>query len=67
MVPTPGHYMLVDTSRQALPPGHTASLVSEQHRPLAQPACLSFWYHLSLRSPGEAPGRGPAGLLPLPS
>ncbi|XP_062064316.1 apical endosomal glycoprotein [Lepus europaeus] len=47
-----GHYMLVDTSRQALPPGHTASLVSEQHRPLAQPACLSFWYHLSLRSPG---------------
>ncbi|XP_034519651.1 LOW QUALITY PROTEIN: apical endosomal glycoprotein [Ailuropoda melanoleuca] len=47
-----GHYMVVDTSPQALPRGHVASLTSEEHRPLAQPACLTFWYHLSLRNPG---------------
>ncbi|KAM5331330.1 LOW QUALITY PROTEIN: apical endosomal glycoprotein [Glossophaga mutica] len=47
-----GHYMIVDTSPQSLPPGHVASLTSEQYRPLAQPACLTFWYHLSLRNPG---------------
>ncbi|XP_066221644.1 apical endosomal glycoprotein isoform X2 [Saccopteryx leptura] len=47
-----GHYMIVDTSPQALPRGHVASLTSEEHRPLTQPACLTFWYHLSLRNPG---------------
>nr|XP_012422247.1 PREDICTED: apical endosomal glycoprotein [Odobenus rosmarus divergens] len=47
-----GHYMVVDTSPQALPRGHVASLTSEEHPPLAQPACLNFWYHLSLRNPG---------------
>ncbi|VFV28379.1 apical endosomal glyco [Lynx pardinus] len=47
-----GHYMVVDTSPQALPPGHVASLTSEEHQPLARPACLTFWYHLSLRNPG---------------
>ncbi|XP_022357108.1 LOW QUALITY PROTEIN: apical endosomal glycoprotein [Enhydra lutris kenyoni] len=47
-----GHYMVVDTSPHALPRGHVASLTSEEHRPLTQPACLTFWYHLSLRSPG---------------
>ncbi|XP_030877282.1 apical endosomal glycoprotein isoform X2 [Leptonychotes weddellii] len=47
-----GHYMVVDTSPQALPRGHVASLTSEEHQPLAQPACLTFWYHLSLRNPG---------------
>ncbi|XP_059869224.1 apical endosomal glycoprotein [Delphinus delphis] len=47
-----GHYMVVDMSPQALPRGHVASLISEEHRPLAQAACLSFWYHLSLRNPG---------------
>ncbi|ELV13137.1 Apical endosomal glycoprotein [Tupaia chinensis] len=47
-----GHYMVVDTSPAALPRGHVASLTSEEHRPLAQPACLTFWYHLSLRNPG---------------
>uniref|UniRef100_A0A8C3XB86 MAM domain containing 4 n=1 Tax=Catagonus wagneri TaxID=51154 RepID=A0A8C3XB86_9CETA len=47
-----GHYMAVDMSPQALPRGHVASLTSEVHRPLAQPACLTFWYHLSLRNPG---------------
>uniref|UniRef100_A0A8D1U428 MAM domain-containing protein n=1 Tax=Sus scrofa TaxID=9823 RepID=A0A8D1U428_PIG len=47
-----GHYMVVDMSPQALPRGHVASLTSEAHRPLAQPACLTFWYHLSLRNPG---------------
>ncbi|XP_039080549.1 apical endosomal glycoprotein [Hyaena hyaena] len=47
-----GHYMVVDTSPQALPRGHVASLTSAEHRPLAQPACLTFWYHLSLRNPG---------------
>nr|XP_058928865.1 apical endosomal glycoprotein [Kogia breviceps] len=47
-----GHYMLVDMSPQALPRGHVASLISEEHRPLAQAACLTFWYHLSLRNPG---------------
>ncbi|XP_015427816.1 PREDICTED: apical endosomal glycoprotein, partial [Myotis davidii] len=47
-----GHYMIVDTSPQALPRGHAASLTSEEHQPLAQPACLTFWYHLSLRNPG---------------
>ena len=50
--------MVVDTSPQALPRGHVASLTSEEHRPLAQPACLTFWYHLSLRNPGEGP-QGP--------
>ena len=45
--------MIVDTSSQALPRGHVASLTSEKHRPLAQPACLTFWYHLSLHNPGE--------------
>nr|KAF6269085.1 MAM domain containing 4 [Myotis myotis] len=49
---THGHYMIVDTSPQALPRGHAASLTSEEHQPLAQPACLTFWYHLSLRNPG---------------
>ncbi|XP_073077398.1 apical endosomal glycoprotein isoform X4 [Manis javanica] len=47
-----GHYMVVDTSPQALPRGHVASLTSEKHRPLAQPACLTFWYHLSIHNPG---------------
>ncbi|XP_054973434.1 apical endosomal glycoprotein isoform X14 [Pan paniscus] len=47
-----GHYMVVDTSPDALPRGQTASLTSKEHRPLAQPACLTFWYHGSLRSPG---------------
>lgn len=51
--PHPGHYMIVDTSPRALPSGHMASLTSEEHQPLAQPACLTFWYHLSLRNPGE--------------
>lgn len=45
--------MVVNTSPQALPRGHIASLTSEEHRPLAQPACLTFWYHLSLQNPGE--------------
>ncbi|KAF5923749.1 hypothetical protein HPG69_014205, partial [Diceros bicornis minor] len=48
---TQGHYMVVDMSPQALPRGHVASLTSEEHRPLAQPACLTFWYHLSLQNP----------------
>ncbi|KAI4587772.1 hypothetical protein MJG53_005559 [Ovis ammon polii x Ovis aries] len=47
-----GHYMVVDTSPQALPRGHAALLTSEEQRPLVQPTCLSFWYHLSLRNPG---------------
>ncbi|XP_008840205.1 apical endosomal glycoprotein [Nannospalax galili] len=47
-----GHYMVVDTSPHALPKGHVASLTSEQHQPLARPACLTFWYHMSLRNPG---------------
>ncbi|XP_036095148.1 apical endosomal glycoprotein isoform X2 [Rousettus aegyptiacus] len=47
-----GHYMAVDTSPQALPQGRVASLTSEEHRPLARPACLTFWYHLSARKPG---------------
>lgn len=45
--------MVVNTSPQTLPRGHIASLTSEEHRPLAQPSCLTFWYHLSLRNPGE--------------
>ncbi|XP_074187490.1 apical endosomal glycoprotein isoform X3 [Rhinolophus sinicus] len=48
-----GHYMVVNTSPQTLPRGHIASLTSEEHRPLAQPSCLTFWYHLSLQNPGE--------------
>ncbi|KAB1279648.1 Apical endosomal glycoprotein [Camelus dromedarius] len=48
----PGHYMVVDMSPQALPRGRMASLTSEEHRPLARPACLTFWYHLSLSNPG---------------
>lgn len=52
--------MVVDTSPQALPQGHVASLTSEEHRPLARPACLTFWYHLSARKPGEGcPEWGP--------
>ncbi|KAK2120740.1 Apical endosomal glycoprotein [Saguinus oedipus] len=47
-----GHYMVVDTSPDALPQGQTASLTSKEHRPLAQSACLTFWYHGSLLSPG---------------
>uniref|UniRef100_A0A8C7B3K0 MAM domain containing 4 n=1 Tax=Neovison vison TaxID=452646 RepID=A0A8C7B3K0_NEOVI len=47
-----GHYMVVDMSPHALPRGHVASLTSEEHQPLTQPACLTFWYHLSLRNPG---------------
>ncbi|XP_074250574.1 apical endosomal glycoprotein isoform X4 [Saimiri boliviensis] len=52
MLAPPGHYMMVDTSPDALPRGQTASLTSREHRPLAQPACLTFWYHGSLLSPG---------------
>ncbi|XP_047380807.1 apical endosomal glycoprotein isoform X3 [Sciurus carolinensis] len=47
-----GYYMVVDTSPDTLPQGHVAFLTSEEHRPLAQPTCLSFWYHLSLHNPG---------------
>ncbi|XP_010607142.1 apical endosomal glycoprotein isoform X2 [Fukomys damarensis] len=47
-----GHYMVVDTSPDALPRGHVASLTSEEHWPLPQPACLTFWYHLSQHNPG---------------
>ncbi|XP_052581213.1 apical endosomal glycoprotein isoform X1 [Peromyscus californicus insignis] len=47
-----GHYMVVDTSPNLLPKGHVASLTSEEHQPLTQPACLTFWYHLSLHNPG---------------
>ncbi|KAM5259522.1 apical endosomal glycoprotein isoform 4-T4 [Hipposideros larvatus] len=47
-----GHYMVVNTSPQTLPRGHGASLTSEEYRPLTQPSCLTFWYHLSLRNPG---------------
>ncbi|XP_054979963.1 apical endosomal glycoprotein [Sorex araneus] len=47
-----GHYMVVDTSPQTLPSGHVASLTSEDHSPLVQPTCLTFWYHLSPRNPG---------------
>lgn len=57
--------MIVDTSPQALPRGHAASLASEEHQPLAQPACLTFWYHLSLRNPGE--GCQEAGGPPTPA
>lgn len=45
--------MVVDMSPQALPRGHVALLTSEEQRPLVQPTCLTFWYHLSLRNPGE--------------
>ena len=56
--------MVVDMSPQALPRGHVASLISEEHRPLAQAACLTFWYHLSLHNPGEGlPGAGAVGPL----
>lgn len=48
-----GSYMVVDMSPKSLPRGHMASLTSKEHRPLAQPACLTFWYHLSLQNPGE--------------
>ncbi|XP_038192403.1 apical endosomal glycoprotein isoform X2 [Arvicola amphibius] len=47
-----GHYMVVDTSPKVLPKGHVASLTSEEHQPLTQPACLTFWYHFSLHNPG---------------
>ncbi|EHB07693.1 Apical endosomal glycoprotein [Heterocephalus glaber] len=47
-----GHYMVVDTSPDVLPRGHMASLTSEEHWALPRPACLTFWYHLSLQSPG---------------
>ncbi|XP_060054986.1 apical endosomal glycoprotein [Erinaceus europaeus] len=47
-----GSYMVVDMSPKSLPRGHKASLTSKEHRPLAQPACLTFWYHLSLQNPG---------------
>ncbi|CAO2598281.1 Apical endosomal glycoprotein [Lemmus lemmus] len=47
-----GHYMVVDTSPNVLPKGHVASLTSEEHQPLTQPACLTFWYHFSLHNPG---------------
>lgn len=54
--------MVVDMSPQALPRGRAALLTSEEHRPLLQPACLTFWYHLSLRNPGEGlPGARAVG------
>lgn len=53
--------MVVDMSPQALPRGQVASLTSEVHQPLAQPACLTFWYHLSLRNPGEGLRQGCLG------
>ncbi|KAK7799714.1 hypothetical protein U0070_010721 [Myodes glareolus] len=46
------NYMVVDTSPNVLPKGHVASLTSEEHQPLTQPACLTFWYHFSLHNPG---------------
>nr|XP_045230048.1 apical endosomal glycoprotein isoform X6 [Macaca fascicularis] len=52
MLAPPGHYMVVDTSPDALPRGQTASLTSKEYRPPAQPACLTFWYHGSLHNPG---------------
>lgn len=59
--------MVVDMSPHALPRGHVASLTSEEHQPLTQPACLTFWYHLSLRNPGEERQelpRSPRGAVP---
>ncbi|XP_049628790.1 apical endosomal glycoprotein [Suncus etruscus] len=47
-----GYYMVVDTSPETLPSGHVASLTSEEYGPLARPACLTFWYHLSPWNPG---------------
>ncbi|KAH0506885.1 Apical endosomal glycoprotein [Microtus ochrogaster] len=47
-----GYYMVVDTSPNVLPKGHVAFLTSEEHQPLTQPACLTFWYHFSLHNPG---------------
>ncbi|XP_042526195.1 apical endosomal glycoprotein [Dipodomys spectabilis] len=47
-----GHYMVVDTSPGALSQGQVASLTSAHHPPLAQPSCLTFWYHLSPQNPG---------------
>ncbi|XP_021117307.1 apical endosomal glycoprotein isoform X4 [Heterocephalus glaber] len=54
-----GHYMVVDTSPDVLPRGHMASLTSEEHWALPRPACLTFWYHLSLQSPGKGLQEGP--------
>ncbi|GAB1286077.1 Apical endosomal glycoprotein [Apodemus speciosus] len=47
-----GHYMVVDTSPNLLPKGHVASLTSEEHQSLSQPACLTFWYHRGFHDPG---------------
>lgn len=58
--------MVVDTSPQALPQGRVASLTSEEHRPLAQPACLTFWYHLSAQKPGEGCPDGRPGVYTGP-
>lgn len=45
--------MVVNTSPDVLAKGHVASLTSEEHQPMPQPACLTFWYHLSFHNPGE--------------
>ncbi|XP_074871606.1 apical endosomal glycoprotein isoform X2 [Carettochelys insculpta] len=48
-----GYYMIVDTSRDSLPPGQAATLSSGQYRPLTAPQCLSFWYQLGPGEPGS--------------
>ncbi|KAM8934342.1 apical endosomal glycoprotein [Pelodytes ibericus] len=39
-----GHYMLVDTSKAALPNKKSATLRSGWHEAQLDPGCLSFWY-----------------------
>lgn len=50
---SPGHYMVVSTSKGSLPMGHKATLTSAPYQPSAPAQCLAFWYQLSTGDPGE--------------
>uniref|UniRef100_A0A6I8P6Q5 MAM domain containing 4 n=1 Tax=Ornithorhynchus anatinus TaxID=9258 RepID=A0A6I8P6Q5_ORNAN len=47
-----GHYMVVDTSPDALPRGRGATMTSDENAPLPRPSCLIFWYRMSPLKPG---------------
>lgn len=50
---SPGHYMVVNTSKHSLPMGHVATLSSALYQRSAPAQCLAFWYQLSAAAPGE--------------
>ncbi|KAM6431537.1 apical endosomal glycoprotein isoform 2-T2 [Liasis olivaceus] len=48
-----GHYVVVGTSADKLPPGQVAVLRTQTFPPLLRTHCVTFWYYLSSSEPGS--------------